>query len=634
MLESLRRGAQTWVAKLLFGLLMLSFVVWGIGGVFKNYGRGSVAKIGSTEIPAEEFQRAFQNEVDKFSRDAKKRITPDQARAIGLDRRVMRQLIGGAAIENHAKTLGLAISDKTLVDGIASDPDFKGPDGKFTKQGFDELLHRIGMSEQGFLQLRRKDELRSQMLGALVKSLSVPTPLLEIMHGYNQEKRTVEWLTIDADKAVTVADPDEVKLKELYEAAKGKYMTPEYRKFAVLQMTLNALKGQTEVKDDEIAAAYETTKESYNTPEQRRVQQITFKDKAAAEAAKAALADGSKSFGDVAKQTGAKDTDVDLGLVNKKALIDPKIADVAFALEKDKFSDVVQGRFATVLLRVTQIEPGVTRTLNDVKDQVKDKIAAEKARTGLSKKRDAVDDLRNAGKTLKEIADTLKLPFTEVAASDGKGVTPDGKPALESPDAAKIVSQVFAPDQGGEQEAVDLGDGGSAWVNRLAIEAPKQRPLEEVKEQIKAAFLASERTRLVSELAAKLTERVNAGEAMAAIEAAAFGKAEKTEPITRSSVPQGLGEAAVAQAFVLQKDKAGSAESANRSSRTIVRVIDITPAAAATKEQLDKLAKDAEGELANQELTEYTSALQERLGVDMNQAEAALKRIAGGTSDQ
>ena len=172
MLEALRRGAQTWVAKLLFGLLVASFAVWGIGGVFKNYGRGSVAKIGSTEIPAEEFQRAFQNEIDKFSRDAKKRITAEQARSIGLDKRVLRQLIGGAAIETHAKNLGLAVSDKTLVDGIANDSDFKGADGKFTKQGFNELLQRIGMSEQGFLKLRRKDELRAQMLGALVKGLS------------------------------------------------------------------------------------------------------------------------------------------------------------------------------------------------------------------------------------------------------------------------------------------------------------------------------------------------------------------------------------------------------------------------------------------------------------------------------
>ena len=121
-----------------------------------------------------------------------------------------------------------------------------------------------------------------------------------------------------SDKAVTVAEPDESKLKELYEAGKTKFMTPEYRKFAALLLTVDGLKKQVVVNDEEIASAYEATKETYDKPEQRRIQQIAFKDKAAAEAAKKALTDGSKSFGDVAKDAGAKDTDVDLGLIAKK----------------------------------------------------------------------------------------------------------------------------------------------------------------------------------------------------------------------------------------------------------------------------------------------------------------------------
>ena len=628
MLEALRRGAQTWVAKLLFGILVMSFALWGISGVFRGYGRGSIAKIGSTEIPAEDFQRAFQNEIEKFSRDANKRITAEQARAIGLDRRVLKQLIGGAAVEAHAKNLGLDLSDKTLVDDIANDPDFKGPDGKFSKQGFDALLRQNGLSEQGFLKIRRKDELRKQLIGAFVTGQATPKPLVEIMHAYNGEKRALQSLTIDADKAVTVAEPEDSKLKEIYEAGKAKFMTPEYRKFSALLLTIDGLKKQVVVKDEEIASAYEATKDSYDTAEQRRIQQIAFKDKAAAEVAKKALSDGSKSFGDAAKETGAKDTDVDLGMITKRGLIDPKIAGVAFSLAKDAISDVVEGRFATVLVRVTQIEPGVTRTLADVKDQVRDKLAGEKAKAELQKKRDEVDDLRNAGKTLQEIAETLKLSFVEVASADQRGLTPDGKPALESPDAQKLVTQAFAPDQATEQDAVELGDGGYGWVNHLSTEVPKQKPFEEVKDQVKAQHLASERKRLVEELAGKLVERVNAGEPMSALEAASGGtKVEKIEAFSRSSIPTGLSESAVIQAFALQKGKATSAESADHKSRTIVVVDDIIPAAAATKEQTDKLSHDVEADLTNQALNEYTTALQNRLGLHMNEDE--MKRALG-----
>ena len=119
MLEAMRRGAQTWVAKILFGLLVASFAIWGVADVFTGWGRGSLATVGDTQITAEDFQREFKNELDAFSREAKQKLTPEQGRAIGLDRRVISQLLGGAAIEQHAKQLGLGLSDQTLIEDLA-----------------------------------------------------------------------------------------------------------------------------------------------------------------------------------------------------------------------------------------------------------------------------------------------------------------------------------------------------------------------------------------------------------------------------------------------------------------------------------------------------------------------------------
>ncbi|MEQ1718475.1 MAG: peptidylprolyl isomerase, partial [Hyphomicrobium sp.] len=176
-----------------------------------------------------------------------------------------------------------------------------------------------------------------------------------------------------------------------------------------------------------------------------------------------------------------------------------------------------------------------------------------------------------------------------------------------------------------------LADGSYAWVNNLSSEAPKQKTFEEVKDEVKAQYTAAERTRLISELAAKLAERVNNGEPLSALEAAAGTTVQKTEPVTRTTVPQGLSESAVAQAFVLQAGKTGSAESADNQSRTILRVAEVTPAPAASKEDLEKLTKLIAPELANQTLTEYTTALKARLGMSINEAE--LKRAFGVTEE-
>lgn len=631
MLEVLRRGAQTWVAKLLFGILVFSFAIWGIHGAFTGYGRGSLASVGGIPITFEEFNRSYQSELDNFSRQAGKRVTAEQGRALGLDRRVLNQLVGAAAIEHHARDLGLDLSDQTLVDMVSSDPDFKGPDGKFSRDHFEAVLRQIGLSERGFLNLKRRDEIRTAIIGAFVKAQTVPKPLLETMHAYDQEKRVIEYVNIDAEKAVTVPEPDEAKLKERYEAGKSAFMTPEYRKYEVLILSTEDLKNSVEIKDEDVAAEYESTKDTYNIPEKRRIQQIAFKDKAAAEAAKKAIDDGSKTFGEAAKDAGAKDTDVDLGLLPKSAMIDAKIADAAFALQKDKISDVIEGRFATVLVRVTQIEPGVAKTLADVKDQVKDKLASDKARQQLQDTIDHVEDDRNAGKTLKEIAEARKIKYVDVAAGDRRGLTPDGKPALDNLDFRKISELAFSAEPGTEQPSGELADGSHAWVNILSVDAPKQKTFDEVKEEVKAQYIKSERGRLVEELAKSLADRVNAGEAMSALEAQAGNAPYKTEAITRKTIPQGISEAAVARGFTLALNKAGTAESADKQSRTILRPIEITPAAAPTKDDLDKLSKQMTGDLANQTLSEYTGALKTQLGTSVNEVE--FKR-ATGTSDQ
>ncbi|MGO4684912.1 SurA N-terminal domain-containing protein [Hyphomicrobium sp. 2TAF46] len=619
MLEALRRGAQTRVAKLLFGLLVLSFGIWGVHDVFRGWGRGAVAKVGNTSISDEEFRRAYQDELDRVSRQARQRITAEQGRAFGLDKRVLAQLVSGAALESHAHELGLALSDKTLVEGVQSDPDFQ-IDGKFSKQNFDALLRQIGLTEQGFLNLRRKDELRAAIVRSFITGQTVPKPLFDLMHAYNDEKRVIEWVKVDPD-AVTVPDASEDKLKELYEKDKLKYMTPEYRKVQVLTLGVDELKKQITISDDDIAKSYEATKESYNKPEERRIQQIAFKDKATAEAALKDLRDGKKTFADVAKEAGAKDTDVDLGLITKKALIDPKIADVAFALEKDKYSDVVEGRFATVILRVTQIEPGITRTLADVKDQVRDKLATEKAKSELQNKHDEIEDNRIAGKSLSEIADTSKLAFKEIPATDATGLSPDGKPVLETPDLRKIVTRAFAPDNSSDDTAIELTDGGYAWVNVLSTEAPKQKPYDQVKDQVKENYTSSERHRLINELAKRLADRVNAGEPMTALEAEAKNKVEKTDPLTRKTIPQSLSDGIVVQAFALPKGKASHGDSPDHTTEIVYRVADVIAAPEASLTETDQLTRELNAELANQSLTEYTEALKKRLGTSVNAAE-------------
>ncbi len=340
-------------------------------------------------------------------------------------------------------------------------------------------------------------------------------------------------------------------------------MTPELRKINALLLTRADVKARLPVSEEEIKAAYEADKEKFNIPEKRRVLQLSFTDKAEAEKAYAELAKAA-NFVEAAVKLGYKESDFDLGLLTRKDMIDPKIAEAAFGLKKDELSKPVDGQFTIALLRVGEIVPGKQRTFDEVKQEIADRLAEERASQEIQALHEKVENERSAGKSLKEIAEALKLPFREIAETDRTGKTGDGKPAIDGADAAKIAEAAFAGAVGIEPEATDLGDGGYAWVDVLAITPEKQKSFEEVKDEVKANALEADRRKEITALAAKLVERLGKGETMEALAAETGAKVEKTAAITRNTSPPGLPQNAVQQAFALPKGGATSAPAAGR----------------------------------------------------------------------
>ncbi|WP_439543390.1 SurA N-terminal domain-containing protein [Hyphomicrobium sp.] len=623
MLDALRRGAQGWLAKILFAILIVSFgIFWNVSDVFRGAGRGSVAHVGKEEISVTDFQRAFQNQIQSVQLEGGGRLSTEQALMLRFDRQTLDQLIAQAAVKSHADLLGLSLSDETLAEGVRKDPDFAGPDGKFSRMGFDGLLRQMNVSEHGFLAMRREDEVRRQISDALASSVAVPKTMVDDLNAWRDETRTVEFVQIDAMKAV-VADPDEAKITETYEANKADFMTPEYRKVAMLVLSAESLKSAVTLTDDELKTYYEENKATYDTPERRRLQQIAFKDKATAEAARAAIEAGKKNFLEVAKDNGATENDVNLGLVAKADLIDPKIADAAFAVARDKLSPVVEGRFATVLVRAIEIQEGKISTFDEVREKVRDKLAGQRAEGLLQERFDLIEEGRNAGKTLKQVAEEQKIKFYDIEAVDAKNLTPDGKTAIDIPDAAIALKQVFATGVGTQPEAVELPKSAFAWFDVLGVTERKQKPLADIKDEVKAVYLDKEKTRLLNDLASKLAERLRSGETFEAVAKDAGGKSEVSDPIKRQMSPPGLTTEAVKQAFALPKGGAGYADTSDRASRIVFQVKDVIAAPEATKEHAATLHKELSDQLANEELIAYVTAIRKKLTVTINEAELA-----------
>ena len=108
MLRGIHKASSTWLGKgimaVVMGGLVVSFAIWGIGDIFRGFGTNSALKIGNTEISIEQFRQLYTDRLQQLSRQAGRPITPDQARARGIDRQVLSQLVAETTLDEQTQS--------------------------------------------------------------------------------------------------------------------------------------------------------------------------------------------------------------------------------------------------------------------------------------------------------------------------------------------------------------------------------------------------------------------------------------------------------------------------------------------------------------------------------------------------
>ena len=178
MLRGFRKAGESWVGKavitVLFGLLILSFAVWGIGDIFRQTGPSYAVQVGTTKITPEAVRTAYQAELQRLSRQFRRTITPEQARMIGLERQVVTRLVTDAVLDERARAMGLAVSDDLVARMIRDDPSFRGPSGQFDRAVFEDVLRNNGLNEATYVRDQRGAVARLQLAEAITGNLPVP----------------------------------------------------------------------------------------------------------------------------------------------------------------------------------------------------------------------------------------------------------------------------------------------------------------------------------------------------------------------------------------------------------------------------------------------------------------------------
>ena len=628
MLESLRRAAGTWVAKILLLLLVLSFAVWGISGsIVGGIGGDAVVTAGGTTVTKTEYRLAYDRQLSIMSQQFGTRLTRQQATALGIDNQVLAQLVAGAVLDEQARELSLGLSKQKLASLTMEDPAFRGPDGKFDRRQFDYVLREVGMRPDDYLTNRSQVAIRQQIVEAVSDGLNVPDTFLKAVALYRGEDRTAEYVVIPKSTVEPIEDPSDTILSTWFEENKGTYAAPEYRKIVYVKLEPEDITDEAAITDEQVKADYEARKSKFTTPETRTIEQLVFKTPEAAQAAVDSIKAGS-TFESIVTAEGKTVADTLLGTFTKDKVPDPAVAEAAFALQANVVSPVVKGAFGPVLVRVTEIKPEVVRTLAEVTPEIRKDLALVEANRILLDVHDRYEDARAAGESLREASAKLGLKVVTVDAIDRAAQRPDDSIVNDLPQSRELLEGAFEAETGIENPAINIGSSGFVFYEVEGITPARERTLDEVRAKAIADWKAAETEKRLTAKAQELQKRVKDGGATLDTIAGELKLEKQTKRGLKREADDGeFGKPGVAAVFALAEGGTGVVAAPTGDAQILFKVTEVfEPAGADASSVPEDARKSFSSGLADDLLDQLVARLQTEyeVRVDRNAITQAL----------
>lgn len=616
MLDAMRKQATGWVVKIFLGLLILSFAVWGIGDVF-HVGAPSqtVAEVDGLPVTAEELRRDADTSFRRLQAQVGQGFERSPEIMEGLVLQALESSVARRLVDAQAGGLGIVVDDDSLARAIREEEAFQGPGG-FDRSRFELFLRQAGISEAGFVEQTRGDLVRQRLVRAITGAVAAPESEARRLVEFRQEQRRGRALVVAAGQ-MDAGTPDEAALAAWLEENKEQFQAPEYRRVELAILGPSDLEQEIEIGDEQVKQAYESRKEAWRTPEQRRaVQLLAAREEDIREAARR-VAEG-ESFAQVAEAMDGITTS-DLGPV-RQGQLPVGLDEALFGLGEGEVGEPLETAFGWHLLRVSEIVPEEVRPLAEVRDELVAELRMREAIDRLPDAANIMDDAVAGGASVKEAAGQAGARHIIIEAVDRSGRGADGEPVAGVALGEEMLAEIF--DAGKDQVSLMLQSEDDRFYifNVTGIEEARPRRLEEVREEVTQAWRRETQMELARERAQELLGKARQGTALEELaqgeEAASM---REIAPLTRdaSGYQQLLSPAAVAALFATPAGELAEEVVTVPDGAAILATGEILPAAAdAGVEQAARaLRQQMQGDL----MIAWQQALRERFPVEIDQ---------------
>ncbi|GFM36169.1 peptidylprolyl isomerase [Desulfovibrio psychrotolerans] len=546
MLDSIRQNAQSWGVKIAFALIIIVFVFWGVGSMSPSKNASVLATVNEKPILVPEFKQAYEQQFAMMKQQIPG-LKAEDLRQIGFGQQVLQQLVTKKLILQEAERMGVTVTPHELKKTIASIAVFRNEQEVFDGDVYKKVLAAQGMTPGQFEESYRQDLLLEKMQDYVTLPAAVTAEEARAAFAFAGERRSIEYAVLAAASFVEKATVDPESVQQFYENNKQQFSQPARVSLDYILITPRSLARPDEVSDADVAAYYEANSESAfvqeesmqarhilvladeNAPEEK-----VAEAKAKIEAVKARIAKG-EDFGAVAKAVSecpSAPQGGDLGTFGRGAMVKP-FEDAAFALKAGQVSDVVRTQFGFHIIKAEAVTPRKVKTLDEVGDDIRRRIAEDRAADKVADTMDTVFEELLAGKALAAAADEHKLElrstpeFPRSRAQDVAGLKEESAAIVFSTPADSLVESPLEVE-------------GGYILARVNTSKPESFVhFEQVKPAIEGRLLQEAATRMAGEEARAIANDVKAGNLPKAL-----ADTVQTSPlINRNGVVPGLGQA-------------------------------------------------------------------------------------------
>ncbi|MDR0806919.1 MAG: peptidylprolyl isomerase [Enterobacteriaceae bacterium] len=540
MMDNLRAASNSVVLKVILALIMLSFVLTGVGSYLGGSSNNFAAEVNGQEIDRGKFEQSVSNERNRLQQQLGEQfsqLAANEGYMKQMRQQVLNRMINELLLDQYAAKIGLAISDDQVKLAIQSSPEF-ATNGQFDNAKFRELLNRFMIPPEQYAEMMRKQLLTEQLLSAFAGSNFALPAEVESTIALIHQQRDVRLANIDMKALAAQKDavPTEQQVKEFYEKNKSRFTAPESVKVNYIEVDAASLADSLNVSDEEIADFYDKNKPMFVQKPRSDYSIIVLAKESDAKDVLAQLKNGA-DFAALAKEKSIdKDSAAkggDIGWLEAEAVPD-EIAAVKLS-EKGQLSDVIHSDMGYLVVRLNDTQAAKEKPLADVKQEITQNLLQNKS---YEKYEDLQTQLGDGA-----ASNHLSLEGAE-KASGLKSVTTgwfthDNIPKeLSYPEISKAVfgGDLFgvkgAP---GQNSDVITVDGDRAFVLRIAEHRPEsQIAFEDVSADITDLLKRQNVIKMAHEQANKLLADLNAGKGDEALKAANVKFGDKQE-ITRLS---------------------------------------------------------------------------------------------------